>query len=129
MEKSLAKLELNRLARRWLYENRRDLLLREDTTVLSARPHIFRVSRGGVVHVYDRWTWNIHVHGRDRKSETDFVLLQMDTDGRFMTMYYVPYNVAIKRKSIAYYRSKNPKRIRAMRNWLSRFEIHPALSP
>lgn len=129
MEKSLAKIELNRQARRWLYENRRDLLLREDTTILSARPHIFRVRRGGVVHVYDRWTWNIHVHGKDRKEETDFVLLQMDQAGQFMAVYYVPHDVAIKRKSIALYQSRNPRRVQYVRNWLSRFELDLTSSP
>ena len=129
MEKSSANLELNRQARRWLYEHHRELLLRDDTTILAARPHIFRVQRHGVAHVYDRWTWNIHVHGKDRKEKTDFVLLQVDHDGVFEAVYYVPHDVATKRKSIAYYQARNPKRIQKMRNWLSRFAVNSTPSP
>lgn len=112
-------MELNRTARQWLRTHRRDLYERDDIIILSAQPHPFIFTRNGREFTYERWSWNIHVHGNLRAQLKDFLLMQMDGEGKLIGKFLVPGDRAIKSKTIALYTGGKRQR----RSWIKEFKI------
>lgn len=112
-------MELNRTARRWLMTHRRELFERNDIIILSAQPHPIVLMRNGREFTYERWSWNIHMHGNMRSQLKDFLLMQMEMDGNVSGLFLVPYDRAVQSKTIALYRGGYTRR----RTWLSEYAL------
>jgi len=117
------RMDLNLAARKLLAKTHPELLFSQEVLILAARPHIIEVQRGPRVHTYDRWTWNIHVHGKMRTTLRDFLLVKMQPDGTIETLFLVPYDIAMKRKSAALYSIRTSRKRHAKVGWLKYYEI------
>ncbi len=118
------KMELNRDARKWLHDNKPELFRKDGVIILAARPHEFKLKRGGYEHLYLRWTWNVHVHGELRKQPFDFVLIQYADDMKVIDVFDVPFSEASKRKSISVYHSLGlAPRKRFATNWIEQYRV------
>lgn len=137
MEKSMnPNMELNKVAREWIRRHRRDLFEREDLLILAARPSEFILTRRGRRHEYYRWSWNIHVHGKTRLGLKDFLLVKIEEtpcdpiakrpqleSGEVVALYVVPYDEAMRRKTISIYEPIGRSKYRGTRSWLDRYQL------
>lgn len=118
----MTRMELNKKVRMWLYENMKaEVFDKGEVTILAARPHVFKFAKNGQLFFYDRWTWNVHVHGKSRHEMTDFVLVRTDQVGEVIDVFRVPYDTATRRKSIAAYAKPGAD---MRRGWINHYRLH-----